>query len=169
MPVNYGYLNNEEYKALRKVLGFSQAEAQYFHGLKNIRTINQWESGRNNISECACNKMTKYSKLMFEYIKDKFFEFRQHRSQPAIFLSYKEDEKAENLKPVLEFFPCLSVYKMTVYRAYVEAIQRGFDAHIVIFNKEDFESYLVALNVEDNLQARENWARLHYLKYKRQA
>lgn len=167
MPVNYGYLNNEEYKALRKVLGFSQAEAQEFHGLKNIRTINQWESGRNNTSECACNKMTKYSKLMFEHIKDKFFEFRQHRSQPAILLSYKEDETAENIKPVLEFFPCLSVYKMTIYRAYVEAMNRGFDAHIITFDAKLYKSYLQALDLEDNLKTREDWARYHYLKFKR--
>lgn len=167
MTINNGHLNAEEYRALRKVLGFSQQEAQNFHGLKDIQSVRRWEKGKNTTSACACTKILGLMKTASEYIKDKFFEFRQHRSQPAIFLSYNDEEDFKYIAPIIKEFSALSVYKMTVYRAYVEALSRNFDAHIVIFNKEDFESYLVALNVEDSLQARENWARLHYLKYKR--
>ena len=167
MPVNFGYLNAEEYKAIRKVVGFSQQEIQHFHGLKNIRTINQWETGRNTISLCACDKLVALSHKVYDDIKRKFWDIRKHRTQPAIFLSYDYNEDGEYIKPLIDEYHSLSVYKMTIYRAYVEALERGLDAHIVMFNKRDYESYLEALNLDDTLDNREDWARVHYLKLKR--
>lgn len=169
MTINNGHLNGEEYKAYRKVLGFSQQEAQNFHGLKDIQSVRRWEKGKNTTSACACEKILKCSKLVYEYLKDKFFEFRQHRSQASIFLSYNDDEDPRYILPIVEQFYSLSVYKMAVYRGYVEAIQRGFDAHIVLFDKDEYESYLEAHNLKDFPIYREDWARFYYNKIKRQA
>ena len=165
MTINNGHLNGEEYRAIRKVLGLSQQDAQEFHGLKNRRTINQWESCRNTTSACACAKILNTLHLANEFIKDKFFNIRHHRSQPAIFLTYKDEEDERYTNMLLNEFPTLGAYKMAIARAYVEALERGFDSHIVIFSSKEYESYLVANNLDDTLANRDDWARIHYIKF----
>lgn len=167
MPVNYGQFNNEEYRALRKVLGLSQQEAQEFHGLKNIRTITQWESGRNTTSQCACDKMLNLMAISNDFIDQKFFDIRHHRNQPAVFLTYKDGENEIFIEPILKIFPTLSAYKMAISRAFAEALSRGMDAHIVIFDEIAYDSYLVANNLDDTLKNRDDWARVHYILTKR--
>lgn len=164
MTINNGHLNSEEYTALRKVLGFSQSEAQQFHGLKDVSTVKRWENGRNTTSGCACAKMLKLSADVFDYLRSLFFEFRHHRTQPAIFLSYSDDEDGAYINPLLDFFPSLRVYKMTIYRAYVEAIERKLDAHIVLFDSIEYNRWRVAHNLTDSLKAREDWAKDYYMQ-----
>lgn len=165
MPVNHGHLNQEEYRAIRKVIGFSQQEIQDFHGLKNIRTIHCWEKGKSTTSATACEKLLNHLAYANDFVQRKLWEQKHYRNQPVVFLTYRDEDENLYMQVAQNDFYYLSDYKMAIARAYVEALEQGLDAHIVIFDPVKYESYLEATNSEDMTETRENWARAYYMRY----
>jgi hypothetical protein len=165
MPLNNGHLNSEEYRAIRKVIGFSQPEIQDFHGLKNIRTIHCWEKGKNTTSATACEKLLNHLAYANDFVQRKLWEQKHYRYQPVVFLTYRDEDDYLYMQVAQNDFYYLSDYKMAIARAYVLALEQGLDAHLVIFNPDDYEIYLEATNGEDMTETRENWARAYYMRF----
>lgn len=165
MPINHGFLNGEEYRAIRKVLGFSQDDATEFHGLKNRRTIHQWESGRSTTSSCACIKMLDHIKTANDFVERKIWEQKHYRPQPIIFLTYDDNDENLYMQVASDEFYFLSDYKMAIARAYVKCLEQGLDAHLVVFDPIKYDSFLEATNGVDTAKAREEWARQYYMRF----
>ena len=80
-------------------------------------------------------------------------------------MTYRDEDDYLYMQVAQNDFYYLSDYKMAIARAYVLALEQGLDAHLVIFNPDDYEIYLEATNGEDMTETRENWARAYYMRF----
>ena len=160
---NYGYLTNEEYKAFRKCLGFTQDEATNFHGMNNKQTLVYWENGKSTVSRPACDKITE----LMDKINDKIEEVIQNweETQQDVFLiTYDDEDYTKYVYGLGRDLPN-SVHTMLQYRTYIELKRLNANAYIVKFNKSSYAYYLAENGAMDSLDNRFKWAKWYRLNY----
>ena len=155
---NYGYLTSEEYRAIRKTLGFSQQEVADFHGLSVDHTIKQWESGKSTTSYPACEKITHLLDLINDHIEE-VIETWENDKQDVFLITYDEQDykKQYNLS--------CSVYNAMIYRIYTELKRIGANAYIVKFNKSSYAYFMADNGLTDSPENRTKWAKWYRLNY----
>lgn len=153
-----GFLTSVEYKALRQLLGFSQAEAAKFHGLQNMRTIRRWESGDSWISDVACKKICTLAKKIDEVIGEALRKASQCGSdETSVVLIVYPDDCYRDYVVEIGNLPN-SVHRAMVARTYECLRQRGYITGIVEFNPHDYAEFLKKNNVPDSQDVRAAWA-----------
>ena len=154
-----GYLTAEEYRALRELLGFTQAEAAEFHKVQNMRTIRRWESGDSWVSELACDKISQLA-IQIEQRINAGFEQWQKGKYPVTLLIYPDDCK---MAIGFEDLPN-SVHRAMVYRLYAKIKEAGGEVSIVTFNPQLYMIWLAQHKLKDNQAHRGAWAAEYYQK-----
>lgn len=161
--INYGYLTGEEYKALRKMLGFSQQEAADFHGMEQKLTINQWEWNKNTVSQRACDKITELMQKMDDMIEETITKWETDK-QDVFLITYDDDDYKRYIFGLGQNLPN-SVHTMLQYRTYAELKRIGALAYIVKFNKSSYAHYLSEFGTTDTPENRFKWAKWYRLNY----
>lgn len=153
-----GYLTSAEYKALRQLLGFSQAEAAAFHKVQNLRTIQRWESGASWPSELACDKMCALAEQIDWSIDQAVKQFSQFRpDEVEVTLIVYPDECYRKFVANMGDLPN-SVHRSMISRTYALLRKKGYSAGVVEFNVQDYFSYLATHGMTDGQDARAAWA-----------
>lgn len=153
-----GYLTSAEYKSLRQLLGFSQAEAAAFHRVQNLRTIQRWESGASWPSELACDKICALAEKIewsIDQAIEKFSKFQP--DEVDVTLIVYPDKCYRKFVTNMDDLPN-SVHRAMISRTYAILRKKGYTAGIVEFNPQDYFSYLAALGIIDSQTARASWA-----------
>lgn len=153
-----GYLTAAEYKSLRQLLGFSQAEAAAFHRVQNLRTIQRWESGASWPSEIACDKICALAEKIEWSIEQAVEQFSKFRSDDVeVTLIVYPDECYRKFVINMGDLPN-SVHRAMISRTYAVLRKKGYTAGVVEFNPQDYFSYLAARGITDSQDARAAWA-----------
>lgn len=161
---NYGYLTNEEYRAIRKTLGFSQDEAASFHGIKRKETLVWWENGKSTISVPACEKITDFLNKTYEIIEDVINDWEKDKEQEVVFITYDDQDYRKYIFGLGRTLPN-SVHTALMYRAYIELKRLGAKAYIVKFNKSSYAYFLTERGSEDTPEMREKWSVWYRFNY----
>ena len=161
--INYGYLTGEEYRAIREILGFSQAEAAEFHQIKQNVTINQWEWNKNTVSKIACDKITDLLNRINDLIEETIEKWESDK-QDVFLITYNDDDYKRYIFGLGRDLPN-SVHTMMIYRTYTELKRIGALAYIVKFNKASYAHYLSEYGATDTPESRANWAKWYRLNY----
>lgn len=153
-----GYLTAAEYKALRQLLGFSQAEAAEFHGLQNMRTIRRWEAGDSWVSFVACEKICALAQKIDAVINGALDEAAKLPASGAeIVLIVYPDNCFRQYVVGIGDLPN-SVHRAMVSRTYDLLRQEGYAAGVVEFNPDDYALYLQKKHLSDSQDVRASWA-----------
>lgn len=160
---NYGYLTGEEYRAMRKLLGFTQAEALEFHGVQRTQTIKQWEWGKSTLSTAACDKITNLMNRINENIEQTIVDW-ENNQQDVYLITYDDEDYVKYIYGAGRGLPC-NVHKMMNYRIYVELKRLGANAYIVKFNKPSYAYYLQENGQIDSPENRNDWAKWYRTNY----
>lgn len=160
---NYGYLTGEEYKALRKLLGFSQKEACDFHGLKRVESFQQWEWGKSTLSQPACDKITDLMNRINDLIEETITKWEETK-EDVFLITYDDEDYQKYVFGLGRELPN-SVHTMLQYRTYAELKRIGALAYIVKFNKSSYAFYLSENGITDSVENRFKWAKWYRLNY----
>lgn len=153
-----GYLTSAEYKALRQLLGFTQAQAAEFHRVQNIRTIQRWEKGDSWVSELACDKITDLAKKIDWSINQAVSQAQQFNpNELEVVLIIYSDSCYKQFAYGFENLPN-SVHQAMIARTYSALKELGYSCGVVEFNPQDYFTYLVIHNLKDNSASRSQWA-----------
>lgn len=154
-----GYLTAAEYKTIRQFLGFSQQEAAEFHNVQNVRTIKRWENGDSWVSELACDKITKLLKQIQWTIGQAVERYRElpHAQETSVVLITYPDNCLAKFVPNWGNLPA-SVHRAIIAHTYTALKELGADVGIVVFNPQDYFTYLAAHNLSDGQDSRSAWA-----------
>lgn len=153
-----GYLTAAEYKSLRQLLGFSQAEAADFHKVQNRRTIIRWENGTSWVSELACNKICELAEKINWTIEQAVKKIAKSNSEETeIVLIVYPDECYRKFVVNMGDLPN-SVHRAMISRLYDLARQQGYQVGIVEFNPQDYFAFLAAKGLSDSQDNRAEWA-----------
>lgn len=153
-----GYLTSAEYKSLRQLLGFSQAEAAAFHKVQNLRTIQRWESGASWPSELACDKICNLANKINWSVEQAVKAFSQFNpNEVDITLIVYPDECYRKFVHDMEDLPN-SVHRAMIARIYAKMREMGYSAGVVEFNIQDYFAYLASHGLSDRQDARAAWA-----------
>jgi transcriptional regulator with XRE-family HTH domain len=157
-----GYLTPQEYKAIRESLGFTQEEAADFHRVQNVRTIKRWENGSSYVSALACNKITELLTRINWAIKEAlkvyqdFIDAHPNDELEVALIVYPED-CYKKFAVGFEDLPN-NVHRAMVKRLYLALREMNIDAGIVLFNPQDYFTFLAVNNLTDNQASRGAWA-----------
>ena len=153
-----GYLTSCEYKSLRQLLGFSQAEAAEFHGLQNLRTIQRWESGASWPSEIACDKICALAAQIDAAINGALAEAAKCPAGDTeiVMIVYPDDCFRQYIAGIGDLPN--SVHRAMIGRTYDLLRQKGYAAGVVEFNPEDYAAYLQKNQLSDSQDVRAAWA-----------
>lgn len=153
-----GKLTSAEYKALRQLLGFSQAEAAEFHGLQNLRTIQRWESGASWVSDIACEKICALAAQIDATINGALTEVEKcPAGETEIVLIVYPDGCFRQYVAGIGDLPN-SVHRAMIARTYDLLRQKGYAAGVVEFNPDDYAAYLQENDLDDGQDVRAAWA-----------
>ena len=160
---NYGYLTGEEYRAIRKLLGMTQQEAVYFHGLKRKETMMWWENDKSTLSIPACDKITNLLNNINDMIEQVVVKWEKDK-EDVFLITYDDDDYKKYIFGLGKDLPN-SVHTMLIYRTYAELKRIGALAYIVKFNKPSYAHYLGEFGVLDSPENRTKWAKWYRLNY----
>ena len=153
-----GKLTSAEYKALRQLLGFSQAEAAEFHGLQNLRTIQRWEAGSSWVSDIACEKICALAAPIDATISGALAEAEKcPAGETEIVLIVYPDDCFRQYVAGIGDLPN-SVHRAMIARTYDLLRQKGYAAGVVEFNPDDYAAYLRKNGLADGQDVRAAWA-----------
>ncbi|MBQ9235446.1 MAG: DUF4447 family protein [Alphaproteobacteria bacterium] len=153
-----GYLTAAEYKILRQLLGFTQAQAAEFHCVQNIRTIQRWEKGDSWVSELACDKITALAEKINWAIDQALKQAQQFKpNELEITLIIYPDSCYKKFAHGFENLPN-SVHQAMIARTYTALKELRYNAGIVEFNPQDYFAYMGATGQTDNQSTRAAWA-----------
>lgn len=155
-----GYLTNTEYRAIRKLLGFSIVEAKEFHKVQNVSTIKRWESGYSQVSEIACDKIISLLNTINATISMGVEEYLKSKASEIVLIVYP-DSCYKKFVAGIGDLPN-SVHKAMITRIYNELRKYNVDVHIVEFNPQDYFSFIGARGLSDSQDARAAWAADYY-------
>lgn len=160
---NFGYLTSEEYRALRKLLGFTQKEAMKFHGVSRDLTIKQWERGKSTTSTAACDKITSLMEKINDLIEEIITKWEKEQNE-VFLITYDEEDYTKYIYGVGRNLPH-NVHTMMIYRVYVELKRLGAKAYIVKFNKPSYAFFLQERGQMDSPENRNEWAAWYRTNY----
>ena len=153
-----GYLTAAEYKTLRQLLGFSQAEAAEFHKVQNLSTIKRWERGYSRVSEIACDKICDLLKKINWSINQALEKISELPSEDAeITLIVYPNSCYKQMAIGMDGLPN-SVHRAMIARLYNALKERGYTVGIVEFNPQDYFAYMAAHGYTDGQDTRSAWA-----------
>ena len=157
-----GYLTPQEYKAIRESLGFTQEEVADFHHLQSVRTIKKWERGDSYVSELACDKITSLLERVNWAIKEalkvyKDFQEKHPEDEIEVTLIVYPEECYQKFAVGFEDLPN-NVHRAMVKRLYLALREMNIDTGIVLFNPQDYFTFLAVNNLTDNQASRGAWA-----------
>lgn len=159
-----GYLTPEEYTALRKLLGFTQAEAAEFHKVQNIRTIQRWEKGDSWVSEIACDKITRLYQKTQAVIDEAIKQWKKSK-MPIVLIIYPESCYKQFVVGIGDLPN--GVHKAMIERLYFKLTELGADVDVVTFNYQMYINYLAERCLTDTQANRGAWAAEYAEKLKR--
>lgn len=153
-----GYLTAAEYKALRQLLGFTQAQAAEFHRVQNIRTIQRWEKGDSWVSELACDRITALAEKINWTISQAIEQAQEFKpNELEVVLIVYPDACYKQFAFGFENLPN-SVHQAMIARTYSALKELGYNCGVVEFNPQDYFIYLSSHNLKDNSSSRSQWA-----------
>lgn len=162
-----GYLTSAEYAAIRKTLGFTQQEAAEFHKVQNVRTIKRWENGDSWVSELACEKIIQLFRLInaqvretCEMIATDFNSKPEEEWDVAVLIQYPDTCYAKFVAGIGNLPN--SVHKTMINRIYSSLTEQNYPVGIIMFNPQDYFSFLAANGRVDNQESRAIWAAAAY-------
>ena len=162
-----GFLTSIEYTAIRKTLGFTQEEAAEFHQVQNVRTIKRWEKGDSWVSYIACEKITELFKLInyqvnetCDMIASKFDNQAKDLWEIAVLIQYP-DSCYKKFVVGIGNLPN-SVHKTMINRIYTNLTTRGYPVGIIMFNPQEYLTFLGVNGLSDCQESRATWAATSY-------
>ena len=155
MPIiNKGYLTGIEIKTIREEIGITQSELMRLLKVKNYRTVQRWEYEEGRAPTGACDEIV-------ELLKNSYSE--QSDIVESLVAKYKRWEYADF---ALILYPEDVKRNAAVRKAFFRFIAEGKNAHLVRFDKEDYNNYLSAQNLSDCEKNRDAWAIYYWKKAK---
>lgn len=164
-----GYLTAEEYRAIRTALGFTQEQAKEFHRLQNVRTIKNWEKGTSWVSELACDKiMALFTQInnLINATEDKIVSFYnslpKDKWQTTVLIQYPDSCYKKFVLDIGDLPN--SIHKTMINRIYTDMTEDGYPVGLIMFNSQDYFTFLSANGLKDSHESRSAWAVATYEK-----
>lgn len=152
-----GYLTATEYKAIRKLLGFTLEEAKDFHKVQNISTIKRWENGYSKISELACDKITDLLKKINWTIAQALEKVDEMPEDSEVVLITYPESCIRKFAVGFQNLPA-NVHNAMIARLYSAIREKGIACGVVEFNVQDYLNFLAINKMQDNQASRSAWA-----------
>lgn len=143
-------LTPAEFRAIRTELCLSQSELQEYLGVKNYRTLQRWENGDNYISPTAAHQLTELLKSLSVEINIKLID-----------LLKKYATATDDF--VLILYAKQYAHNAAVAKAYCQFLLQGKPAHLVTFDKTDYNLFKEQTNSIDSEDNRALWAYDYWL------
>ncbi len=130
-------MTSAELKTLRESLGLSQSWLQRQAGVNQIRTVQHWESGRNNVPEDVAQLMLS-TQAKLEHIVAQTIKFvKSQKAKPQIIdlVRYRTDEELWEAHP--DFHPLPATFHAAMLQRTVDELrQLGVEAEITYSDRQ---------------------------------
>lgn len=152
-------LTNEEYRTLRQACGFTQIDAQHFHGIKNKKTISRWENGQSSVSERASAAILELNHRINKAVQcllSSFDEAGKEQPGTKINLILYAIEDADMISFWTSNGMPVEAHNATIRRAWLELTSAGVECRLVLMKKAKYFHWLK--NRKDSTELRTEWA-----------
>lgn len=156
-------LTGAEYKKLRQHCGLNIIDCMEFHGVKNRRTIERWESGYSEISEQASEKiLSLHQRLLamkeqyLSVIKRQIKKMGGRKPEDLVLITYSPRDSDMIFGWTLPF----NCHSGLVGMIFTDLKNMGIDVRLVPMNRKKYFAFLEERNLSDTPSARAAWGGL---------
>jgi len=158
-----GPLTSAEYRLIRKFCGLTKEDAMILHGVKNLRSIERWESGYSNISENASKTILEFNDEINKIVQntiDLFIDITNKQGQAPdeiVLVAYDNETYPKYSDAAVERFP-LNAHNALLIRTWQTLKDKGANVRILDFDEESYLDFLDRENLTHNSSSISTWA-----------